>query len=192
MKRLSALVALLIAVIGASPARAQADPVAPGAICILAYADANRNAIREEGEPLLSAVSANLKQNGVLLSNLIVDERTNIEYCFRNLPAGAYTVSFNSPFADATTPTQFDFALKPGEQVQAWFGGVPQGKIGNPDGLTIPLQREVRLALAIGGAGVVMLFMFGLGLVLRNLAALRRKGRRGDSNRPDARAASRG
>ena len=98
----------------------------PGTICILTFVDANKNGIQEAGEPSLAGVSANLKQDGILLSNRVTADQTTSELCFRNLPAGEYAVTFASQFADATTATQFAFTLKPNDQLQATFGAAPR------------------------------------------------------------------
>jgi hypothetical protein len=173
--------------VAALPVQAQDDP---GAICVLTFADANKNGIREEGEAALANTDVSLKQNNVVLSNLVIDEKTGGELCFRNLSAGLYVVTFSNPFAQASTPATFDFTVRLGDTLRAEFGAAPQLQVDTPTSgnLSIPLTRPVRIGMALGGALLVMGFMTGLGLFLRNLPVLRRGGK----PRRDVRAASRG
>lgn len=187
MRRLIGAICLLFVLGAALPVQAQGDP---GAICILTFADANQNGIREEGEAALANTDVSLKQNGVVLSNLVINENTSGELCFRNLSAGVYVVTFSNPFAQASTPATFDFTVRLGDTLRAEFGAAPQLTTSTPASanLTIPLTRPVRIGMALGGALLVMGFMTGLGLLLRNLSALRRGGK----PRQGVRVASRG
>lgn len=174
MRRLlPAALLIVFALFSTVSAHAQTET---GAICVQTFADANKNMIREEGEASLSGVSANLKQDGILFSNLILDDKTTTETCFRNLTPGDYAITFVTPFADATTATQFAFNVKAKDQLQAQFGAAPHPVTPVATGLIIPLTRPVRLGMSIGGALIVMLFMTGLGLILRNFFGIIRGG----------------
>ena len=173
------LLALLRPVFFAQPA----EPSTSGAICATAFNDANRNGTRDSGEDLLVGVNeslvVNVGGNSVVIANHLSD--TQDSYCFSNLTAGTYSLKFNTPLADPTTPTLFKATLSGTDQIVAQFGAVPHpasvtaGGSGGTSGLVLNLTRTNRLILSIGGAVLAMVFMIGIGLVLFNLSRLLRR-----------------
>ncbi len=147
-----------------------------GAICALVFNDANQNQTRDPSETMLDDVNVSLIVNSVVIANHLTHQDDGA-YCFNNLTAGAYTLSFGAALADATTPATFNLTLGVGEQTSREFGAVPKGqKMQTANGgLVLYLTRPVRLGLAIAGALLVMLFTTGIGLILRGLYGIVRR-----------------
>jgi hypothetical protein len=97
-----------------------------GALCVLAFADANSNGVREAGESALAGASFNLSTGGVIIATHIAtgDETP---YCFENLPLGTYTVALTDSLTyRVTTPTQSTYTLQSGQRLSVVsFGAVP-------------------------------------------------------------------
>ncbi len=153
----------------------QQAPSATGSVCVIAYEDVNKNGTRDPGEPLLANVNVSLMVNNVIIENHITDSTdAQKPYCFQNLPAQQYTVTFSSPLAQATTLTTFTFPLGTGEQAQKEFGAVSvtpgsaaTDSASSSGGTvwTLPL----RLALSTFGALVAMAFIGAVGFILYGL-----------------------
>lgn len=173
VKSVVPLTCLLLAFLSGPGITAQ-QPVDTGSICIQTFADQNKNGVLEAGETLLSGVNVSLKQNGILLSNLVISGAAGQEVCFRGWNPGDYTLTVSAPFVQPTTAEQFALSLKAGDRLTVEYGAalLPTPAVSQA-GLSIPLTRPVRLGLAIGGALLTMLLMIGLGLVVRNLQVLR-------------------
>jgi hypothetical protein len=140
-----------------------------GSICVLAYEDANKNGTRDPGESLLNTVGASLMvNNNVIIANHVTDGSE--PYCFRNLPAQQYTVSFSSPLSQATTLTSFAFPLGIGEQITKEYGAVTSIATEAAPGSTgIVLSSPTRIGLSAGGAVVAMAFVAAIGMIFYGL-----------------------
>jgi hypothetical protein len=153
----------------------QAYQAAPGMICVLAFTDTNQNGLQDPGEPLLDGVNISLSIGGLIIANHLSDSQG--QYCFQNLGPGAYTLTFSAPLAQPTSSTTLALTLNAGDQVTRTFGAIPMSntpQISTPHGLVIPLTRAGRLLLSVLGAGFVMLFTIGIGLIGHNLYRPRR------------------
>ncbi len=149
--------------------RAQQTP-APGSVCVLVFADTSKNGTRDGGEAVLPDIDVDLMNNqNVILANRITDGTE--PYCFTNLAPRDYTVTFNSPFYQATTPVSYNFALLPGSRMNYEFGVV--NLAATPDasttsgGLRFNASTPLRIGLSAGAAIMAMLFMIGLGMIIR-------------------------
>jgi hypothetical protein len=171
-----ALVALVLIVLATDVSPVRAYQAAPGMICALAYTDLNQNGMQESGEPLLNGVNVSLSIAGLVVANHLTDSQG--QYCFQSLAPGMYTLTFNAPLAQPTTPTTLTLNLSAGDQLTRSFGAVPivtTQQVTSSHGLVIPLTRTGRLLLAAVGAGFVMLFTIGVGLIGYNIYRLGRR-----------------
>ncbi|MBO9310239.1 MAG: hypothetical protein J7551_10710 [Chloroflexi bacterium] len=147
-----------------------------GAICALAYHDANQNGVRDFGEEALPEVSYNLMvASNVLVANYVAWQGE--PYCFENLPAQQYTLQVSSPLYVLDNGA-ITFVLQQGERVMQEFGAryrPPQVSALPQDALTvIPMTRSVRLGIAISAALIVMLLFSAFGMILYGLFLYRR------------------
>ncbi|MHB8624872.1 MAG: SdrD B-like domain-containing protein [Aggregatilineales bacterium] len=171
----SVLFALLIVLLTAAASSVQAYQAAPGMICVLTFTDTNQNGLHEPSEPLLNGVNVSLAEGGLMIANHLSDNQG--QYCFQNLAPGAYTLTFSDPLAQPTTATTLTLTLNTGDQLTRAFGAVPisnTSQVSTPHGLVIPLTHAGRLLLAAFGAGIVMLFTIGVGLIGYSFYRLRR------------------
>ncbi|MEP7288102.1 MAG: SdrD B-like domain-containing protein [Chloroflexota bacterium] len=149
-----------------------AQQTANGSICVLAFNDANHNSVRDPGEAILSDVSVNLMINEkVIIANHVTDGKE--PFCFPNLAAQQYTVSFSSPLNEATTSTSFSFSLANGEQTTREFGAVPlatNAAVPTPtNGISVTMTLPVRIGLSAVAALLVMIFVGAIGLIIYGL-----------------------
>ena len=172
-----ALIALPIFLFVTIASPIHAYQAAPGMICVLAFTDLNQNGMQDPGEPLLNGVNVSLDAGaGLMIANHLTDAQG--QYCFQNLAPGSYTLTFSDPLAQPTTATTMTLTLNAGEQLIRAFGAIPISntpQVSTPHGLVIPLTHAGRLLLTALGAGVVMLFTVGVGLIGYNVYRLRRR-----------------
>jgi len=142
-------------------------------ICVLAFADTNKNGVRDADEGLLNGANIALfipaASGAALIANHVSDAQG--QSCFDNLTPGQYTLSFNDPLAVPTTETNITVSVIAGQQITRTFGALPMQAIiqdVNSDKVTILLTRRNRVILGLIGAGIAMLAMLGLGLIVRN------------------------
>ncbi len=147
-----------------------------GAVCALAYHDANQNGVRDAGEEALPEVSYNL----MIASNVVVANYVALQgepYCFENLPAQQYTLNIASPLY-VPIDGAVTFFLQPNERLLYEFGALyraPQSAPEPQDALTIiPMTPTVRLALSISAALLVMLLFSAFGMIFYGLFLHRR------------------
>jgi len=148
-------------------ARAQA---ATGTLCVILYADANRNGLRDAGETGLPDVNLSLaNSNGAIVSNAITTSTT--AQCFDNLPAQTqFTLKVDSPLYMQLEDKPFVFTLDGGERIEHEFGIVDRPSDStSTQPIAIPLTTTSRLLLSTVSALVVMGFMSGLGLLIYGL-----------------------
>lgn len=140
-----------------------------GSICVLAFEDTNKNNARDPGETLLSNVGVSVMiNNNVIIANHITDGTE--PFCFHNLPAQQYTVSFSSPLAQATTLTSFTFPLGAGEQVSKEYGAVSAvatQAVSDAGGIVI--TTPIRLGLSAAGAVLAMVLVAAVGMIFYGL-----------------------
>ncbi len=162
-----------VSLLAAGPLHAQETG---GRICVSAFNDANRNSLRDSIEPLLADVVVSLyNDQGVVIASYATDGVSE-PFCFSGLEAGTYTVGFSGGLVEATGPEAFPVTLAAGQLVpaQVLYGAspvdaaalVPQAVIQEPASSSGGAGDTVRLVLAIGGAGMIMVLMAGLGLVI--------------------------
>lgn len=162
----------ITALVFAHPAAAQG-----GAICVITFNDANGNGLRDTGEETLENINVNLMVD----SNLVVANRVTQAgepYCFNNLPAQDYTLSFDSPLYKAVDDTPVRVALEAGGRVTREFGAVrkaERAEVAPSDTiLNIPLTMPVRLGMSLAAALIVMAVFSGVGLAIYGLFMHRR------------------
>lgn len=143
-----------------SPAPRYLSPVPPtstptpepeqGEICVWAYLDSNRNAMHDDGERPLPGVRFSVVAGDVEVGEHLSDA-SPIEFCFLNLPPGAYLVQAEAPDSlEATNPTTLSIMLGADESlpvVLGFMGSPPaidgrmplaEAIVGNtPDGQTL-------------------------------------------------------
>lgn len=143
-------------------------------VCVQVFNDPNMNGIRETTEILLPNINVTLRQNGVVIDNLLT--RADGYSCFLALAEGAYQVVIPESPRHLMT-TRNDAApsfVGTGNRFSAPFGAVlvdpftedaalPDYR-GETDSLI--LDRETRLLLSIMGSGIVILLMIAIGAVL--------------------------
>lgn len=164
---LAILGALVLSTPSISHARAQA---ATGTLCVVLYADANQNGLRDAGETGLPDVNLSLaNSNGAIVSNAITTSTT--AQCFENLPAQVqYTLKVDSPLYVQLEDKPFVFTLDSGERIEHEFGIVERPPVAaEMSPLVIPLNTTTRLLLSAVSALIVMGFMSGLGLLIYGL-----------------------
>jgi hypothetical protein len=169
--RLVLILAVMVVMIAmVAPAQAAQNAPGTGSICVLAFQDGNQNQVRDAGEGLLYDVNANLMVNqNLIMANHVTDGKE--PFCFPNLPAQQYSVTFSSPFYEPSTLASFTFVLAAGDQITKEFGAVPKVTSGDNTGssLTIPMTRPVRLGLSAAAALVAMALVAALGLIIFGL-----------------------
>lgn len=143
-----------------------------GAICVIAFEDANQNALRDPGEPTLNDVNLNL----MVGSNIVVANHVtegNAPFCFEGLPAQQYTLSAESHLYQPVDAAPRSFLLRAGERVTLEFGAVPLptsfAALPAETVITIPLTVPTRFGLSLAAALVVMALFSGIGLVAYGL-----------------------
>jgi hypothetical protein len=147
-----------------------------GAICALAYHDANQNGARDFGEEALPEVSYNLMvASNVLVANYVAWQGE--PHCFENLPAQQYTLQVSSPLY-VLDDSAITFVLQQGERVTHEFGARYRALQANAlpqDALTvIPMTQSVRLGMAISAALIAMLLLSAFGMIFYGLFLYRR------------------
>ena len=170
MRRLIGLVTLailgtpLMVTPSAMHARAQATT---GTLCVILYADANQNGLRDAGETGLPDVNVSLANSGgAIVSNIVTTSTT--AQCFNSLPAQTqFTLKVDSPLYMQSEDKPFVFTLEAGERIEHEFGIVARpAEGGSTQPLAIPLTTTSRLLLSTVSALIVMGFMIGLGLFI--------------------------
>lgn len=135
-----------------------------GQLCVVAYNDANRNAV-DDDEPSLTDVRVTLSVGATPLDGYVTtgDEAS---HCFPQLPGGTYTVSVAAPAGyTATTATETTVLLKAQNLVTLAFGltavtasAAPAAPAAEPlSSTTVLLVGVGGLSLITGGLGLAAL-----------------------------------
>jgi LysM repeat protein len=136
-----------------------------GQLCVVAYNDANRNAVYDD-EPTLSDVRVTLSVGSTPLDGYITTG-TEATHCFPQMPSGSYTVSVASP-AGYTTTTASEAAvqLQAGNLVTLAFGlaSVIDSPAEAPP--ETPLSGMTVFLLGVGALTVVMAGVGGVAFLL--------------------------
>lgn len=118
---------------------------AEGSICVLAYEDANGNAMRDGEERSLPGVLFSL-QRGQEEIDAHVSQAAQEPFCFVNLPPASYVVQAVPPDSfRGTNPTNLSITLSSDERIPVILG-FEQAE-GLPDGKLLPDQPEAAVAL---------------------------------------------
>lgn len=144
-----------------------------GQICVAAFEDANRNGMRDPIEPLLPDVVVNLHGAQMIVVDTYLTDGRSEPHCFAGLAAGTYTVSFVGGLVTPTEQDSFQVTLSPGQLVpaQVQFGALPleaedAGAAPAAASSADSSETLVRLALAVGGAGLVMAVLAVFGVLI--------------------------
>ncbi len=135
-----------------------------GSICVMGYADLNANGIREADETRLAGVTFMIN-NGAEMVGTYTTDGVNEPYCFNNLPAGTYIVSWTGENLTATNDQTWSVELTAGSILTREFGIKPIGAEAAAP------QAEARQgglptwAVALIGAAAVVIFLGGLGTI---------------------------
>jgi hypothetical protein len=184
LRHLLALGVLLAALALSAAPRIGAQTV-PGAICVATFTDLNGNSIRDEGEPPLAGVTVNLSTGEQVVATHVMAEG-EAQYCFENLAAGTYTITFqNDPAMRSTTANEGTFTLDEGQRLTITdYGAIPattaQTDLAAETSAVVletrtdepALRQPVRLAISAAGAVAVMVFMIGLGAIVLGIRGL--------------------
>lgn len=180
-----AMCTICAAVAGAGAAHAQAADA--GTVCVIAYADANQNGVRDPGEDALLDVNIDLMLGAnVVIANHVTALRE--PHCFEDLAPQQYMVNISSPLYDPVDAAPLTFTLPAGQRVTYELGAVahPAERVVDPSAsiLVIPLNLSTRIGLGVGAALGVMALFTGLGLVIYGLFLHRRTAVLDDSDDP--------
>jgi hypothetical protein len=169
---LTALAVIILCSLSAPAGVAQAQPADAGTVCIIAYADANQNGVRDPGEDALLDVNIDL----MLAANVVISNHVTAlrePHCFEDLAPQQYMVSISSPLYDPVDAAPMTFTLPAGQRVTYELGAVarPDEQIADPSAsiLVIPLDLSTRIGLGVGAALGIMALFAGLGLVIYGL-----------------------
>lgn len=130
-----------------------------GVICVYLYDDVNGNGMAENGEPAIGggAVSVNDRSGKTSLTGLTRDIGGPL--CYKDIPAGEYTVSVAAPDGyNATTDLTYKLSINPGDTATLDFGAqissaakpVPVSEGGRSPVLGIVGGLLVVMAIALG------------------------------------------
>ena len=118
---------------------------AEGSICVLAYEDANGNAMRDGDERPLPGVLFSLQRDQEEIE-AHVSQAEQEPFCFANLAPASYVVEAVPPDSfRGTNPTNLSITLSADERIPVILGF--QQADGPPDGKLLPDQPEAAVAL---------------------------------------------
>jgi len=111
-----------------------------GQICVLAYEDSNRNAMRDDDERPLPGVLFSLQRDGVEVQTYLSTTMPE-PFCFVDLPAGNYQVQAQPPDEfEGTNPTTLSISLGRDKRIPVVLGFA-----------TIPQLLDGKMILEAGG-----------------------------------------
>jgi uncharacterized surface anchored protein len=179
-RRVNLSIALMILMAVLVPLVHAQDAGTTGSVCVLAYEDSNENGVRDSGEVPLPGISVNLAvETDIIVQNFITTQE-NRPFCFDELTPGDYTLYFDdSPNHHPTRQTKTDpFVVQANQRIRVEFGAVSESPLlqpGSPEAIEQAnnaggqLETTSRLLIAALGAVVVMVFMFGFGVVIASI-----------------------
>jgi hypothetical protein len=180
-RRVNLSIALLILLAVIVPALHAQDGGTSSMVCVLAYEDVNENSARESGELPLPGINVTLAVETDVIVQRYITTQDNSPFCFEGLTPGvSYTLYFDeSANHRATTKNISDpFALDAGARVRVEFGAVSESALLAPDSPEAieqansvggQLETTNRLLVAALGSVIMMIFMFGFGIVLASI-----------------------
>jgi LysM repeat protein len=156
-----------------APPAEEEEPALPessgetGTICVKSYEDANNSGFREPDEAALPDFTFAVSDGSETVGTHATDETGS--YCFTDLPAGTYIVSWVAENYIATTDQTWAVSVAPGAAVQREFGAQPgegaemaDEEGGSGGGLppwVTALMAAFGAILLLGGLGVVGYFV---------------------------------
>jgi hypothetical protein len=144
-------------------------------ICFFVFHDENQNGIRESAEGLMPGIDVNLLADDVIVDTLTTTATDKI--CFVGLEAQTYQVVV-PPARNHNLVSRRDAAISfedIGNEVNIQFAGLPVNPVSDDAKLPamgsgeLDLDQQNRLTLSAVGAGIVIAFMIGLGMLLYGL-----------------------
>ena len=166
-----------------------------GQICLQAFADANEDGLRTDGEaPIARGVAASLlDERGITISAQLLEDSPYAAaglLCFDQLPAGFYRVIISSSEYSATTATGAEAEVRPGfAPARIDYGAQPLTAAAAPAMLTgfaalDPAAQQTLLAAAgLGLSAIIGLSLLG-SLLLARLMRRRRRAKTRQSAPP--------
>jgi LysM repeat protein len=134
-----------------------------GQLCVVAYNDANANAVNDN-EPALASARITLSVGNTPLEGYLTTG-AETEHCFLQLSPGTYTVSVAAPAGyTATTASESAVQLEAGKVITLVFGLAPVS--GAPEQGGEGLSRSGPLLLVVGVAIMALSVAGGLALIL--------------------------
>ncbi|MBX3066115.1 MAG: hypothetical protein KF726_24260 [Anaerolineae bacterium] len=185
-----ALLAILVILITAVPATAEAQGLAT--LCVGVYLDANGNGQRDADESGLPDVNLSLSvPPGVIVTNYVTEN--SAPHCFEALPSGVeYTLLINSPDFTPATADPIVFTPQPQDQIAQEFPLVVRlPEEPNNEAFRIPLDMRSRLILASLCAVVSMAFIGAVGLLIYGVFLYPRKKRSAEQGKQETLTMSR-
>ena len=135
------------------PEQMEEEEAAGGSICVMGYDDMNGNGIREAEEPKLAGITFVLNDGTEMIGRYTTDGVSE-PYCFAELAAGAYVVSWTGDNFRATNDQTWAINVEPGSILNHEFGAQP---------LT---RSDDELAGAGAGGGGLPSWMIALGAAI--------------------------
>ncbi len=141
-------------------------------ICFFVFNDENKNGVRESTEGLMPAIDVNLLADDLIIDTLVSTATEKV--CFVGLEAQTYQVVV-PPARNHALISRRDAAIAfedIGSEVNIQFAALPVNPVSDDAKLPasgsgeLELDQQNRLTLSLIGAGVVMAFMIGLGMLL--------------------------
>ncbi|MEJ2149800.1 MAG: LysM peptidoglycan-binding domain-containing protein [Chloroflexota bacterium] len=150
------------------PALPESSSDSTGTICVRSYDDANESGFREPDEATLAGFTFAVSNGSETVGTHVTDE-SGTSYCFTDLPAGTYIVSWVADNYVATTDQTWAVSVAPGAAVSREFGArLAEGaeaadeESGSGGGLptwVTALIAAFGVILLLGGLGVVGYFV---------------------------------
>ena len=145
-------------------------------VCVLAFEDNNENGVRDAGEIPLPGISVHLAVNTDVIVRTHITTADNRHYCFENLENNIYNLYFaESVNHRATTESSAAVQLENSQRFRVEFGAISQSPFrdaadaATEEDTSEELDTSTRLIFAAVGAILVMLFMFGLGIIVASI-----------------------
>jgi LysM repeat protein len=114
-----------------APSEEEEEPALPesgsdstGTICVRSYEDANESGFREPDETTLAGFTFAVSDGSETVGTHVTDD-SGTSYCFTDLPAGTYIVSWVAEDYVATTDQTWAVSVAPGAAVSREFGARP-------------------------------------------------------------------
>ena len=159
-----------------------------GQICLQAFADANEDGLRTDGEkPIARGVAASLlDERGITISAQLLEDSPYAAaglLCFGQLPAGFYRVIISSSEYSATTATGAEAEVRPGyAPARIDYGAQPltaaaPATLTGFAALNPAAQQTLLAALALALSAIIGLSLLGSLLVARLMRRRRAKTR---------------